>query len=45
MLKNPIDDVCSKILLLVSGKKKKNGSDSYTYFAVEKFNLYLFSQA
>ena len=44
MLKNPIDDVCSKILLLVSGKKK-GGSNSYTYFAVEKFNLYLFSQA
>lgn len=41
MLESPIGDVCSKILLLLLVKA---GSNSYTYFAVEKFNLYLFSE-
>lgn len=41
MLKSPIGDVCSKILLLLLVKA---GSNSYTYFAVEKFSLYLFSE-
>ena len=36
ILRSPTGDVCCKILLLLLVKA---GSNSYTYFAVEKFNL------